>query len=272
MITIVTDSTSYFKKQEAEKAGILVIPNNYTINGQSFSETYSDQNEDFERLLMNSAANSTSHINIADCWDCFEEERRKGNQVLCITISSRFSGSYNTACIAAGQIEGNDVTVFDSKLTAGGLYLLVNEAKIMVDKGMSVQEIVKELSVIRERISIVFSVDDMTPLRNSGRLGFVRSSIGTFLNIKPILQCKDGALVSDCTVRGDREVIKHLSEKISPKTKKAVISYIGSNHLASDLYHVIKSNAPDTELSLQKVGPVLGIHLGFKMIAVSFMD
>lgn len=275
MITIVTDSTSYFKKQEAEELGIRVVPNNYNIDGQSFAESFVDQNGDFENLLISSGTSgelSTSHVNFTEFFNCFEEEVKQGNQVLCVMLSSRFSGAYNTARAAAKQIESRDIFIFDSRLTAGGLYLLIKEAKTLIESGMELREIIeKELPKIRDKITIAFSVDDMTPLRNGGRLGFVRSSIGTFLNIKPILLCKDGALVADCTVRGDREVIKNLSDKLGKSPLKIVISYIGSNQLASDLYNVIKINHPDAELSLQKVGPVLGIHLGFKMIAVSFM-
>ncbi|MCL1902871.1 MAG: DegV family protein [Oscillospiraceae bacterium] len=275
MITIVTDSTSYFKKSEAEELNIKVAPNNYSIDGQNFDESFVDKNGDFESLLISSGASgalSTAHVNLSEFLNCFEEEVKNGNRVLCITLSSRFSGAYNTANAAAKQVDDNNVFVFDSRLTAGGLYLLIKEAKSLIESGMDLNEIVeKELPKIRDRITIAFSVDDMTPLRNSGRLGFVRSSIGTFLNIKPILLCKDGALVADCTVRGDREVIKKLLFQLGKSPKKIVISYIGSNQLASDLYNIIKINHPAAELSLQRVGPVLGIHLGFKMISVSFI-
>jgi DegV family protein with EDD domain len=271
MITIVTDSTSYFKKQEAEELGIRVISNNYNVNGQSYCESFSDQNGDFESLLIGAEETTTSHMNLAECVSCFEEELAKGNQVLCITISSRLSGAYSTANVAAEQTESSDVSVFDSQFTAGGLYLLIKEARSMIDKGMSLQEILAELPDVRGRTNIAFSVDDMTPLRRSGRIGFVRMSVGTILNIKPILMCKDGAVVSDCVAHGDREVIKKLSDKISEDARKVVISYIGSNKLAGDLYHVIKQANPDAEVSLQKVGPVLSIHLGLKTIAVSFI-
>jgi DegV family protein with EDD domain len=273
MITIVTDSTSYFKKDEAEQLGIRVIPNNYSINGQSFCEEFSDQNGDFESLLIGADESSTSHANLAAFLQCFEEELQKGNRVLCITISSRLSGAYSTAYAAAKQLEEDsaNICVFDSKLTAGGLYLLIKEAKakIMAEKETELQELLDILSLQRDKISITFSVDDMTPLRNSGRIGFVRQSIGTILNIKPILMCKDGAVVSDCVAHGDREIIKKLSDKIKEGTTKAIISYIGSNQLASDLYHVIKKMHPEVEVSLQKIGPVLGIHLGLKVIALS---
>ena len=271
MITITTDSSSYFKKDEALALGIKIIPINYSVDGQNYSESYSDSNGDFENLLKGKAQYTTSHPNISAYLSCFEEELQKSNEVLCITISSRLSGAYGTAHTAAKQTENGNISVFDSQLTAGGLYLLIKEAKTLVDKGLALDEIMKELPSIRDRITIVFSVDDMAPLRKSGRIGFVRMNVGTFLNIKPILLCKDGSIVSDSIARGNTELIKKLMEKMKANTAETVVSYIGDNRMATNLHYVIKETYPQATITLQKIGPVLGIHLGLKAIAVSFI-
>lgn len=271
MITLVTDSSSYFKKDEAAELGVRVIPINYSVNGRMYSESFSDQNGDFENLLKGGGKYTTSHPNIAAFLSCFEEELQKGNEVLCITISSRLSGAYGTAHMAARQTESGNVAVFDSQFTAGGLYLLVKEAGKLVESGLPLSQILNELPAIRDKITIAFSVDDMAPLRNSGRIGFVRMSVGTFLNIKPILMCKDGAVISDSVALGSAEILKKLSEKITPGTREVVISHIGDNRLVANLYHVIKNAVPGALVTLQKIGPVLGIHLGIKVIGVSFI-
>ena len=271
MIIIATDSSSYFKKSEAQQLGIRVIPLNYSVNGQIYSESFSDQNGDFENLLKVSGMYTTSHPNMAAFLSCFEEELQKGSEVLCVTISSRLSGAYGTAYMAAKQTESKNIAVFDSQLTAGGLYLLVKEAKKLIESGLGLQEILRELPAIRDRITIAFSVDDMNPLRKSGRIGSVRMSVGTFLNIKPILLCKDGAVVSDGVARGSSEIIKRLSEKIGANTREIVINYIGDNRLTSNLYHVIRETLPQVPIILQKVGPVLAIHLGLRGIGLAFI-
>ena len=272
MITIVTDSSAYFKKKEAQDLGIRIVPNNYSVDGQNYSESFGDQNGDYENLLKGSGRYTTSHPNISAFLSCFEEEVQKGSEVLCITMSSRLSGAYSTAYMAAKQTENENIAVFDSQLTAGGLYLLVKEAKKLIESGLDINEVLRELPSIRDRITIAFSVDDMSPLRNSGRMGFVRMSVGTFLNIKPILLCKDGAVVSDSAARGNTEIIKKLVAKIGADTREIVISYIGDNRLASNLYNVIKESFAYVPITLQKIGPVLGIHLGLKVIALSFIN
>jgi len=271
MITIVTDSTAYLKKAEAQALGARIVPNNYSVSGQTYSESFSDQNGDFENLLRGGGKYGTSHPSLAAFISCFEEELHKGNEVLCLTMSSRLSGSYSTAYMAAKQTESPGVAVFDSQFTAGGLYLLIKEARKLIEGGMGLQEVMKALPAVRDRITIAFSVDDMAPLRSSGRIGFVRMSVGTFLNIKPILLCKDGAVISDSIARGNTEIIKSLVGKLNGDAQEAVISYIGDNRLASNLYHVIKDTFSQVPTSLQKIGPVLGIHLGLKVVAVSFI-
>ena len=268
MITIVTDSSSYFKKSEAVELGVKIVPINYTINGQSYCESYSDQNGDFEYLLRGTGDYNTSHPNMSAFLSTFMEELHNGNEVLCITISSRLSGAYGTAHMAAKQSESGSIAIFDSRFTAGGLYLIVKEAGKLIADGLSLHEILDRLPAIRDRVSISFSVDDMASLRNSGRIGFVRMSVGTFLNIRPILLCKDGVVVADTVARGKTEIIKRMTEKLSADTKEVVINYIGDNLMATNLYHVAKS-ATGAPISLQKIGPSLGIHLGLKAIGVS---
>ncbi len=272
MIKIITDSTAYFKRKEAEDLSVKVVPMNYFVNGMSYFESYSDNNGSFEGLLKSYTMFSTSQPNMAAFLSTFEEELSLGNEILCITISSRLSGTYSAAHMAAKQSETDRIAVFDSQLTAGGLYLLVHEAKKLVDEGGKLADVVRQLSGIRDRITVAFSVDDMMPLRNSGRIGFVRMSVRTILNIRPILLCKDGVVVSDSSARGSAEIIKKLVGKIPSSATDAVVNYIENSRVASNLYNVIRERHPGLRLKLQKMGPVLGIHLGLQVVAVSFLS
>ena len=268
MITIAADSSIYIKKSEAEALGVRVIPLTYTIGGLPYSESYIDENGDYEKLLKTPAKFTTSQPSMGAFLSCFEEETAKGRQVLCITISSRLSGAYGTAYLAARQTKNGSISVFDSYLTAGGLYLLVKEAARLIAGGAELADIVKLLPAIRERIGIAFSVDDIAPLRAGGRVG-LRMGVGTILNIKPILLCKDGAIAFDSFARGGTDLIRKIVRKVPDNTAEAVINYIGENRVATHLYNIIKPAHPKISVKLQKLGPVLGIHLGIKALGVS---
>lgn len=268
MITIVTDSTAYFTKKEAEALNIKIVPSSYSVNGQRYLESYSDCNGDFERLLKSNADIKTSQPNPSSFLSCFEEILRTGNDILCITISSRLSGTYSTAHIAAKQFGGR-ITVLDSLSTAGGLNLMAVRARELLMTGYPVKEVYNMLLDFRKSIVTAFSVDDMIPLRKSGRIGIVRMSVSTILNIKPILLCEDGAVVSDTIARGYGDIIKKLLQKINHSSKQVVINYIENSSLAFDIFTIVKKTYPDINVKLSKMGPVLGIHLGLGVISVS---
>lgn len=271
MIKIIVDSTVYLKKDEADSLSLQIIPVSYSIDGRNYLESYSDENGNFESLLKFNSNSLTAQPNMEAFLSAFEEQLSMGSEVLCITISSRLSGTYSAAYTAAKKTGSEKITVFDSRLTAGGMYLLVLEARRLIDEGNDLKETVKNLMDIRDKITVAFSVDDMTPLRNSGRISLVPMSVRTILNIKPILLCREGVVVSDSIAHGNSDIIKKLAEKIPLNVKIIVVNYIKNSRMASNLYNIIREKLPFSIIKLQKMGPVLGIHLGLQVVAVSFI-
>ena len=117
-------------------------------------------------------------------------------------LSSRLSGAHSSACIAAREVQPQKIAVIDSLTTAGGLLLLAKQARALIDEGLSLREAERRLLALRARTGLVFSVDDMAALRRSGRLGLVPQSIGTVLNLRPILVFSNGTVVARSLVRG----------------------------------------------------------------------
>ena len=266
MVEIITDSSVYLKRKEAETLGVRIVPLSYVIGNTVFKEGYSGENNGFELLLRTGYDRGTHHPQILAFSKYFEQS----GEALCITISSRLSGTYRAA-VAAGKTNGG-VTVFDSLMTAGGLSIIVKEAKKLAIQGKSAAEIAALLPAIRDRITVRFLVSDMKPLRGSGRIGLVRQSAGTLLNIKPVLVLKNGAVVNDGVSRGIKDGVKNLIAGVSDETKQIVVNYIGNHRFAADIYNILKSKYQNAEISINKMGPVLGIHLGLEVVAVSAMN
>ena len=273
MIAIVTDSTAYLTKQEANELGIRIVPMSYTVAGQMYNESYSDQNGEFESLIFrNMSRCTTSQAPRAAFMSVFEELLRQDYEILCIVISSRLSGTYSSASLAAKEINPDKIVVVDSLSTAGGLSILARKAKKLAEKGLTLQALTREIETARDRIGISFSVDNMDALRRSGRLGIVRQSVGTILNIKPILLCKDGAIISYGIARGKTEQIKELVGTIPSNAKEIIVHYLEEIESTKDLFHAIKNKFPSVLLSQVKLGPVLGIHLGLGVIGISWIS
>lgn len=271
MITIVTDSSAYLKECEAAELGVRLVPLVYTVDGQPCYESYSDRNGDFESLIGGRAKVTTSQPSAAAFLSCFEEELKKGNEVLCVTLSSRLSGTYRTAYMAARHLQDRRVAVFDSLFTGGGQHLLIREARRLIDCGLTLSEVLLKLPAVRDRITSAFSVEDLAPLRESGRLGFVRLRVSTILNMRPILLCRDGVVVFDSVAHGNAEMVKKLFQMIPAGVKEIVLNHAGNNRVAANLYNVVNAAFPSAKIRLRKIGPVLGIHLGPRATSVAFM-
>jgi DegV family protein with EDD domain len=264
-----TDSTAYLKEADTIRCGVKVIPVGYTVDGREYYETYSDKNGDFETLFKEDADIATVQPDTVGFLRCFNDAGATDG-ILCITISSRLSGIYSAACAAARQTNVN-VTVFDSRLVAGGLFILVKKAAEMINENLPINEIVEALETLRDKINLVFTVADINPLRNSRRIGFVRRGVETILNRKPILYLKDGAVEFGCMASGNTDVLKRLKEAVNPRAEEIVVNYLGNGQVAADLYGVLKNEMPGADMSLSKFGPVLAAHLGLGITAVSFL-
>ena len=124
---------------------------------------------------------------------------------------------------------------------------------------------------MRSSVKTLFTVEDMEPLRRSGRLGPVRQSVCTVLNVRPLLTCREGAVVSCGMVRGHNEQMRALDQAVPENAGCIVVQYIRNINGARQLQHRLESRLNKAVL-LRPIGPVLAIHLGVDMIGVAWRE
>lgn len=271
MFAIVTDSSAYLTRGQAERLGVRVLPMLYSVNGRAFAEGYQDENGRYKELIAQKRDLHTAQPPTASFLSAFNELLRRGHDVLCLTISSRLSGAYSSALMAAKELNGERILVVDSLSVAGGLRFLVEKAAELSRENKSLHEAADVLEGLREQMGIVFSVDDMEALRRSGRLGFVRQSVGTMLNLRPILSCKHGAVVSSGVARGTHAQHSALVESVPSDASKIVVHYIEKQPAALALLEALKKRGLCCPMEISEVGPVLAIHLGMHAIDISWV-
>lgn len=272
MITIVTDSTAYLTKGQARRLGVSLVPVSFTIEGRSFSESFADQKGRYESEVGKHIFQcTTAHPPISTFAAALEKELNEGNEVLCIVMSSRLSGTYSSAVLAAEEIGDNRVTVVDSLSTAGGQYLLIQKARELLDGGFGRDETAAQLERIKKQVGTAFSVDNMDALRRSGRLGLVRQSVSTILNIRPLLTLEDGAIVAGSMARGRTEQIKALIAKVPPHAAQVVVEYFGPGIDPKKITSGLKQAGIEAQTTVCRIGPVLGIHLGLGVVGVAWL-
>ena len=271
MIAIVTDSTAYLTHDEAVALGVVIVPMSYSFEDDaSLNEGCIENDEHAERYMAEHIDQAhTSQATLAGFVNAFRMLRRSGYEILCLTISSRLSGTYANAVLAAKELGGSHIEVVDSLTTCSGLYLLIREARMRIRGGAKLAAVAREITALRKRVRMCFSVDDMTPLRRSGRLGNVRMSISTVLNIKPILELRDGAIVSTALSRGRVEQARKLCGFCEGVSGQIVVDSFLADDAAARLTAQLARD--DREIERRRVGPVLGAHLGAGCMGVCYI-
>jgi DegV family protein with EDD domain len=212
-IRIITDSTSDIPLESQPSLGINIVPLSVIIDGKKYTDGIDLKKEQFYKLLAQSTTlPTTSQVNPDGFEDLFQQYVNAGDDVLAILISSKLSGTYQSAVIAKETVGSDRIFVLDSQNATFGLALLVYEAIRMRDEGAPVTKIYDHLIALRGNITFCAGVDTLKYLKMGGRLSSSAAIIGGMLHIKPLVSIIDGEVKSVGKVRGQKAVLTHLAE------------------------------------------------------------
>ncbi|MBN2504485.1 MAG: DegV family protein [Bacilli bacterium] len=210
--------------------------------------------------------------------EAYEKLRDEGcDEAIFVTISSKMSGIYENAMIAAKMVEGIKVTVFDSK-TVG--YLQCKMAFLAHDlakKGKSMDDIVEELSYLRDNNHIYFAVNDLKYLVKNGRLSNAAGFLADVLKIKPLLEIdKNGAVVTVEKIRTFSKALNRVIEKYLEETEgiKHEAFIIHANNPESVKYvreRLAEARPEQKEIKEYILTPAVGAHCGPKAITIGYV-
>jgi DegV family protein with EDD domain len=270
MIYLLTDSTAYISRKEAREMDIILIPMNYSRDGKdAFLEGYVEESVAWAKNWQDLSPFSTAQAPTAAFLDVFLALKEQGHSALCLTISSRLSGTYQNAVMAA-QEAGEGFYVLDSKSTAGGLYLMLREARKLLNEGMAIEDVMEKLRAMRHRSRTIFSVQDMSPLRRSGRLGYMRSSVSTLLNLRPLLMLQDGSVVSHSLARGQQDQLRKMLLGLSGNPHEVIVQECGDKKAADALEGKLREKG--FIVHRRQGGIVLAIHLGLPVLSIAWVE
>ena len=271
MIAIVTDSTACLTKQDARNLGVIYAPIMYSVEGQTSAEEYVDVCGDFPPRLRQARQMSTSQTTSHAFMRLFTLLRKEGYEILCITISSRLSGTYNNAAACAKELGGEGIRVIDSLTTAGGLMILAMQARRLIEGGATLDEVADAVARMTRKVRLLFSVEDLGPLRRSGRLGPVKQGVSTILNIRPILSCENGRIAARKMARGNKERLRELIESVPPDALAVVVMNYECGEEGSVLAAALQERCACPVL-IRMIGPSLAIHVGEGSVGVAWLE
>ncbi|WP_337405730.1 DegV family protein [Suilimivivens sp.] len=277
-VNIIVDSTADITEDVKER--LTVVPLTLRFGDEEYIEGVTIQKKEFyQKLIESDVLPKTSQAVPADFSDIFEKIAAAGESAVVITLSSKLSGTWQSAMIAAREHE-ESIYVVDSRNVAIGTAILAKLALRLVDEGMGAREIAERLEKEREKICLIAMLDTLEYLKKGGRISAAAAFAGGVLSIKPVVCIRDGEIVILGKARGSKQGNNLLVSEIRKTggidfTKPILLGYTGLDDTLLQKY-IEDSKALWEEgissLETTMIGSVIGTHAGPGAVAVAFFS
>ena len=272
---IIVDSTADLIPEV--KSRVSVVPLTVHFGDEEYIDGVTISHKQFyEKLVECDTLPSTSQATPASFAPVFEETAAAGQSAVVLTLSSKLSGTYQSAMIASEDYE--NIYVVDSGSVAIGAGILTELALSLADSGMDAAQIAQRLEQEKKHIRIVAMVDTLEYLKKGGRVSKTVAFAGGLLNIKPVLSVVDGEILMLGKARGSKQGNNLLVTEIEKAggvdfEKPVLLGYTGLSDVLLQKYmedsKALWSHSK-TRLNTTVVGSVIGTHAGPGAIAVAF--
>lgn len=270
---IVVDSTLNLSPELIEKYNIKVAKLTVQIGDELVDKV---TNEEVLTAIKNGVNVKTSQPAPSDFKEKYEELLDAGyDEVLCITMSSTLSGTYNSANLAVDMLEdeyADKVHVFDSEsVTMGAMYYAELAIRLLYEDELNMVQTIKHLTKAKDQGHLVFVVDDLGTIYRQGRLGRIKYILGSILRVKPILVFKRNVLdIASRSARGFKGAFKFILARVSDFMKEnlnkkyvASVAFVDQQKEAQKLHDSLKEAFPNLEVRWSGLGShVIAAHIG----------
>lgn len=278
-VAVVTDSTAYLPRELVERYNITVIPL-AVVWGEEILRDGVDitPQEFYDRLAGAKNLPTTSQLTVMQVKEVFEALLERGHDILVMFLSSKFSGSYQSALQARQEIPGaaEKIAVIDSLFTTMAMGWPVLTAARAAEAGESLASVRKTAEHARDNSGVLFVVETLEFLRRGGRIGGAQALLGTALNIKPLLEMRDGRIESVEKVRTKGKAIERMIALLTERVGERRPLRLAASHAAAEseaqamLESACQRLNPIERLCVP-LSPVIGTHAGPGTVALNYM-
>ena len=271
-ISVVVDSAADLPREWSERHGVSVVPLQVTIGDTTYRDGVDIDAARLYELVHEADSDApvtTSQPPPAAFTEAYQRGLDRGAEgILAIYISSQISGTYGTGATALRSIPGVDGLAVDSHSGSFGSGLLAVRAVELLDEGMALHDVARELERVRDQSNVFISVDTLEYLLRSGRVSRVKAFLGGLLDLKPILSLSDeGRLEALGRARGMEAVLDKVFDLLDERLIDAVRYRFGVAHFAADdwMRHVVEELERRYDPVQVFSGPAtaaLGVHVG----------
>lgn len=271
---IVSDSSCDLDSTIVRALNLTIVPFYFSFDG----ETYYKENVDystntfFNRLINEDLQPKTSLPSVQDYYDTFENILKQGKDIICLCISSKLSGSYQSACNAKMNISDyypdRRIEIVDSLAATGAQGVIVQFFARLRDENKSIDDTLRTFQDINKTYKIFFTVDSLDYLANGGRIGKASLLLGTLLDVKPILNLSDGEIFPVAKVRKKKkalDTIVNQSYEYSQLFDNFTITILTCVNTDDVKYlHSLcqKKFGKNIPINFSHIGATIGVHTG----------
>ncbi len=273
-IQVVTDSACDLSTEMAQERGIKIVPLFIRFGDEEFVDREELSTKEFwDRVITGTIVPETAAPSPGAFQSVFEEAASAGRAgVLCVTLSSRLSATYQAACTAAEATRDViAVRVVDSLTITMGQGLMVLAATEQAEQGVALDEIVRNVEDLRSRTRVFGVLESLDFLRRGGRIGGAAHLVGSLLSIKPVIEVRDGVVEVESKQRTRQRSLQYLAGRALEAGRLERLAV--ANGAAGDIGEVLdilQKAAPEHEMVVTDLGPVIGSHAGPGTIGVCF--
>lgn len=283
---IVSDGSCDLTQEDAKKLNVEIVPF-YVVfeNEQYLKEGVDVSAADFyQKMIDNPNIFPKSSLpSVEDYVSCFEKHLRDGKDIICLCITTKFSGSYNSASSAKQLLEEEyperKITIIDTMVNTVLQGLVVREATRLRDLGYEYNKLVDIINEKKTTGRIFFTVKELTYLQHGGRIGKVASIVGDLMKISPIIVLKDGEIHQGGIALSRKRAllkVKELAKSYvdSNKGKKFVlcVGYGYDKEEGTNFVETLSKVFPDQDIILNHIGATIGVHTGPYPIGVGILE
>jgi DegV family protein with EDD domain len=277
-IALVTDSTSSLPQDLVEKYKIAVAPQILIWGPETFEDGVDIMPSEFyKRLSKASVMPSTSQVTVSKFLEIYQRLLDQDYQILSILVSSKLSGTVNSAVQAKAMLPADaSIEIVDSNSIAMAMGFHLLTVARAIEQGANLAECVDLAQKASQQTGIFFAVNTLEFLHRGGRIGGAKRFLGTALNIKPILELRDGMVEAAEQVRTRRKSLSRIVELTEKQIGGRTPVRLASLHAnCSEDAQLVLNEAVEklnpVETYFSEVSPVIGANAGPGVVGLVYM-
>ncbi len=279
-VAVVTDSVACLPKELVEKYGIEVVPVQVIFGDKSYRDGIDITPSQFYTMLKQAEQLPTTAASLpGPVLEAYNKASQRASTILCITLSVKLSGMFNSALLAKemvkGTLPGVTIEVLDSRTAAAAEGLVVLAAARAVASGKKLSEVIETAKSVIQRVNLFVTLDTLYYLVKGGRVPRVAALASSLLKIKPIITIVDGEAHPVTNPRTTPGAMKRILEIMEQKVVKGQPLHVAVMHAealdrATELKDEVSSRFDCAELFVTEFTPVMGAHTGPGVVGVAF--